>query len=175
MTAVGQTEAFEAVLNCLRAGRDGVNAGNEIEVLANTEILIVAETLRHVADVTFDLRLLPQHIVAEASAAAGIRREQAAQHADERRLARAVWSKETVNFAATNLEIDRIHDGFVAKAFRDATHVDREFTHGENPKRQVSKSQKVSKRQTPSRLCSIESSLAFHIGAWDFPHVTARG
>src|SRR5436190_16071898 len=56
--AMLQAEAFKAVLDDGRAVRDIVDAGNEVQVLPDAQVLVVAEPLRHVADVALDFRLL---------------------------------------------------------------------------------------------------------------------
>ena len=66
------------------------------------------------------------YVETETGAAALVGREQAAQHAHERRLAAAVRAEETVNLAVTNLHRDVFDDGAVAEFFRDAAHVNGE-------------------------------------------------
>jgi hypothetical protein len=71
-------ETFQAARDGLPPVRHGVDARDEIEVLPDAEVLVVAEALRHVADVALDLVLLVPDVIAEAGARAGVGREQAA-------------------------------------------------------------------------------------------------
>ena len=78
-----------------RGGRGHlVHARREVEVLADRQVVPEREALRHVADPAFDRRGVAPDVVAEAGAAAGVGREQAAHHADRRRLAAAVGAEE---------------------------------------------------------------------------------
>src|SRR5262249_33625963 len=73
-----------------RAARVGkpIDAGDELEVLPHRQVLVQAEALRHVADADLDLVGLGADVVTEAGAVPFVRREQPAQHADGRGLAR---------------------------------------------------------------------------------------
>src|SRR5262249_1670408 len=66
---------------------DLVDAGVKIEVLPHGEVFVQRKPLRHVADAGFDRFALGGGIEAEDSPAARGRRNDAAQHADRRRLA----------------------------------------------------------------------------------------
>src|SRR5262249_20745260 len=95
-----EAEAGQAAVDPGTAIGDVVDAGDEIEVFPDAEVLVVAEPLRHVADVALDVGLLPAHVVTQAGAGTGVGREQAAEHADEGGLAAAVGAEETVDLAA---------------------------------------------------------------------------
>jgi hypothetical protein len=127
VAAVGEAEPLEAALDGVHAVGHGVDAGDEIEIFADAQVLVVTELLRHVADVALDLGLLRADVVTEAGAGAGVGREQAAEHPDEGRLAAAVGAEESVDLAAPHLQGYVVHDGLGAEAFGDAGDVDDEF------------------------------------------------
>src|SRR4051794_29279837 len=56
--AILQTQTFQTMLHRRPAIRHVIDSRDKIEVLADAQVFIVAESLRHVAHVTFDLRLL---------------------------------------------------------------------------------------------------------------------
>src|SRR5271165_1092869 len=89
--------------------RDAVDAGDELQVLPHREVLVQAEMLRHVAYMALDLVGVGADVVAEAGAAARVRREQAAQHADSRRLAGAVGAEKAVDLPALHLNGEIAH------------------------------------------------------------------
>src|SRR5262249_38274516 len=98
------------------------------------QVLVVAEALGHVADLTLDGLALGNHVMTEACAAAVVGAEQAAEGADERRLAAPVWTKESVDLPLTDLEIDMVDDGRRTEALGDAVHIDGEFVgHDQGP------------------------------------------
>ena len=130
VAAVREPEALEAALDRCGAIGHRVNAGDKIEVFANTQVFVITEFLRHVADVALDLGLLLADIETEASARAGVGREEAAQHTDERRFAGAIGSQKTVDLAAAHREVDGVDDDFVAEALGDASDVDCEVVFG---------------------------------------------
>src|SRR5690606_38976057 len=82
----GEAEPLERAAYRLSGPRHAVEAGNEIQVLPDAQVLIQAEALGHVADLALDRGALGQEVVAEAASAPGIRRQQTAQHADGRGL-----------------------------------------------------------------------------------------
>jgi len=94
---------------------DVVDSRDEVEILANTEILIILNFLRHVADVTLDLGLVRAHVVAEAGAAAGsgVSRPQSMRM---NVVCRCRSGEEAVDLAAPHREVDGVDDGLVAKA-----------------------------------------------------------
>src|SRR6185503_7061058 len=65
---------------------DAVDAGVEVEVLLDGEILVQAEPLGHVADPRLDLLGLGLDVLADDGALAARRIEDPAQHADRRGL-----------------------------------------------------------------------------------------
>src|SRR5581483_3121476 len=103
-----------------------VDAGDEIEVLLDREVLVETEALRHVADAPLDLARLAQDVEAEARAAARVGIQQSAEHADRRRLAAAVRSEKAADAAACHREIDAVDRADRAEALREPAHVDDE-------------------------------------------------
>ena len=81
-----------------------VDARGEVEVLADREVVPEREPLRHVADVALDRRGLAAQVVSQARAGARVRRQEAAHHADGRRLAAAVGPQEAEDLAARDRE-----------------------------------------------------------------------
>ena len=126
VATIGQAEAFEAALHGGAAVGEIVETRDEIEIFADTQVLVVTEFLRHVADMAFDVGLLRTHVVAEARAGTGVGGEQAAEHADEGGLAATVGAEEAVDFAAAYAEIDGVDDGLGAETLGDSGDVDRE-------------------------------------------------
>ena len=102
--AVGEAQPLERLGHPLAASVHGVDAGDEVEVLLDAEILVEAEALGHVADLALDRPRLLDDVVAEAGAAAPVGRQQAAQHADGRGLAAAVGAEEAADLAALDLD-----------------------------------------------------------------------
>ena len=99
---------------------------DEIEVFLDGQILVKAEPLGHVADVLLDLGASRAEIEAEAGAAAVVGREQAAEHAQEGRLAAAVRAEKAANLAGPHLHGDVVDDRAVAEFFRHAANVNGE-------------------------------------------------
>src|SRR6185312_5947348 len=87
-----------------------IHARGELEILADREVLPEGESLRHVTDVALDELGLPANVVAEAGAAAGVRREETAHEADRRRLAAAVRSEEAEDLALHDAHREVDHD-----------------------------------------------------------------
>ena len=85
--------------------RHAVDAGEEVEVLVDGEIVVERELLRHVPD------LAPHARRAQAAALAGqldesrARLDEAAQHLDRRRLAGAVGAEEAVDLTVAHREV----------------------------------------------------------------------
>jgi len=70
------------------------------------------------------LAALGQDVHAEAGAAAGIGREQPAQHADGGGLAASVGAQEAADLAAPYPDVDAVDDGAVAKGLAQALDFD---------------------------------------------------
>src|SRR5262249_15459739 len=131
---VFQTQILDAGANGLAAIVQPVHASNEVEVLGDAEVLVVAEPLSHIADFALDGLAFVDHIMAEAGAASPIGPEQAAERADKGRFAAAVRAKEAVDLALADLQIDVVDDGVRAEALGDVLHVDGELVgHDQGP------------------------------------------
>ncbi len=110
--------------------RDAIDAGDEFEILAHREIVVEAEALRHVADAGLDLGGIGADVVTETGAAAFVRREQPAQHADGGGLAGAIGSEEAEDGAAFDLHGEVAHHLPPAERFGQAVHVDDDVGRG---------------------------------------------
>ena len=116
--------------SCRRPGvRHAIDARHEFEILADRQVGIEAEALRHVADIALDLVLLGEDVVAEAGAFAGIRREQPAQHAERRGLAAAVRPEKAVDLALRHFEAQVAHHGARTEALGQTRDVDGDLFH----------------------------------------------
>ena len=122
--AVGEAQPIDCLGYPPAASVHGIEAADEVEVLPDREILVEAEALRHVADLTLDRPRLLDDVVAEAAAAARIGREQAAQHADGRGLAAAVGAEEAADLAAIDLDRDMVDHGARPEALDQPLGVD---------------------------------------------------
>jgi hypothetical protein len=103
---------------------DAVHPRDEVEVLLDRQVLVQAEALGHVADFALDRRRVAPQVVTKARAFAVVGCQQAAQHADRRRLAAAVRSEEAEDRAALDANREVVDDGATAIAFRQPAHVD---------------------------------------------------
>src|SRR6185503_2393290 len=88
-----------------------VDAADELEILADGEILVEAEALGHVSGLALDRLALAHQVVAQARTAAAVRREQAADHAQGRGLARAVGAEEAADAALLDAEAQMVDHG----------------------------------------------------------------
>ena len=87
-------------------GGKAIDAGVEIDVLGDGQVLVEAELLRHVTDMAADLRCVFTDIHAENATGAFGWRKQAAKRLDDRGFPGAVWSKETEELAYVDLKAD---------------------------------------------------------------------
>ena len=126
---VGETHARADVLHRLPRARHLIDVGDEIEVLLHREVLVEAELLRHVSDLAADARGVADDVVAEAGAAAAVGHQQAAQHADGRRLAAAVGAEKAADLALRDLEIEPVDHAPRAEALAQPVDVDDEPGH----------------------------------------------
>src|SRR5579872_2056220 len=101
-----------------------IDAGDEIEVLEDGEILVEAEFLRHIADVAADERRLADNVEADALAFAGVGNQQPAEHPNRRRLAAAVRAEEAAYLALIDLEGEALDDLSFAKALAQISDID---------------------------------------------------
>src|SRR5262249_12893429 len=102
--------------------------GEELEVLADRQVVVEGELLRHVADALPDV--LGPEVAALARephlAAAGI--EQPAQHLDGGRLAGAVRPEQSVDLAVSDLEAHVVHGDERPELLREAAGTDGDLT-----------------------------------------------
>ena len=114
--------------------RHPIDAADEFEILADGKVLIERETLGHVAHAPLDEMALGEDVVAETSPAAVIWRQQAAEHADGRGLARAIGPQKPVDLPAPHLQGEVLHHHARTEGFRQPRHVDddvgRRLPHG---------------------------------------------
>ena len=104
--------------------RKAVGLPVEADVLAGGEVVVEREELRHVADERLHRLGLRGGIVAEHARLAGRRFEQAEQHADGRRLARAVRSEPAVDFPRADVEAHVVHGGEAAELLAEIVDFD---------------------------------------------------
>ena len=107
-----------------------VDARDEVEILEHREVLVKAEALRHVADLTTNFVRLADDVVAQAVAGARVRFEQPAQHADRRRLATAVGAEESADLALGDLQAEAFDDLQAAETLGEIGDVDDVGVHG---------------------------------------------
>src|SRR5262249_60222682 len=110
---------------CRRGGLPvhAVGAAEEAEVLLHGEVRVEREGLRHVARLALDLLALLLDVVTRHRGVAPRRRQQAAEHLDGRRLARAVGAEQAEYLSALDLQ-RQVDHGFklteaTAQAFGD--------------------------------------------------------
>ena len=89
-------------------GRNAIDAAVKIDVLLDRQILVEREFLAHVADVRLDPLGLAANVKTADRAAAAGRRQDAAEHADRRRLAGTVGSQKTKDLSFRHVEADAI-------------------------------------------------------------------
>ncbi len=82
-----------------------INGGEEFEVLGDAQILVKRKLLRHVTDAALDRLSLRRERMTEYGHATLARREQAAKHADRRRLAATIRPEETVDLGTPHAQV----------------------------------------------------------------------
>ena len=101
--ALCRAQSLDAFAHGLAPILHPVHARHEIEILRDAQVFPEAEPLRHVADLPLDRFAFGDHVVTQDTSAPGIRAQQSAEHADERRLAAAVRTEEAVDLAGGHL------------------------------------------------------------------------
>src|ERR1700682_789250 len=116
VATVRQTDQFEQVVGDLLAARlwQAVAGRVEIEILARRQLIVDAEEVGHVAKALMHQVGMLDHVGPVDQRAAGGRLEQRRQDPERRRLAGAVWSDESEDFASRYLEGDVIERGAIA-------------------------------------------------------------
>ncbi len=126
VAAVVQAEPLQRRLDPLVAAVEAEDPRGELQVFLDGQVLVEPELLRHIADVALDFVGLLDDVVAKAGAAAGIRLQQAAQHADAGGLAAAVGAEEAVDLPARHLQRQIMHDRLAVETLAQALDVDGE-------------------------------------------------
>ena len=119
-----EAETLERRVDGAAEVRQSVEPRDEFEVLADRQVLVEGEALRHVADVALDLLRLASGCRSRGRCPAAVGPEQPADHADRRRLAGAVRPEEADDLAFATLEVDVVDDRLVAEALGQPVHVD---------------------------------------------------
>jgi hypothetical protein len=88
---------------------DAVDTRDEGEIFADRQFFVQRETLRHVTDTPLDRRRVRDDVQPETGAASGVRCQQAAEHSDRRRLARAVGTDHAEDLAASDFQRQILH------------------------------------------------------------------
>src|SRR5208337_2499381 len=130
VAAVHEPHALHDLLDRRPAARHLVDAGDEVEVLEHRQVLVQAEALRHVADLTADFVRLSDDVVAEALARAAVGLEEPTEHADGRRLAAAVRPEKSADLALGDLQVEALDHLEVAEALAQSGDVDGVIAHG---------------------------------------------
>src|SRR5690606_20820487 len=104
--------------------REPVHLPHELDDLATAEIVVEDRLVRKVADPPHDLDALAEAIESADLRRARRRLEDPHEHADRRRLARAVRAEEGEDLPASDLEIEVAHRLEVAIALREARQAD---------------------------------------------------
>src|SRR5439155_11766819 len=89
-------------------GRNAIDAGKEVEVLVDRQIVVEGKLLRHVANLLAHALGAQLADLAREPHVAGTRLEQAAEHLDRRGLPRPVGAEQSVDLAVAHLEIDSL-------------------------------------------------------------------
>src|SRR6267378_4431856 len=97
--ALCQSQLFDAFTNGLSPILHVIHARDKIEIFFNAQVLPKTKALRHVTDFPLDRFTFGEHVVTQHPTASVVSSEQSAKHAQKRRLAATVWTKEPVDFA----------------------------------------------------------------------------
>src|SRR5205814_783026 len=119
-------EFFQRVVDPFGDVLEAVDPGDEGEILLDRQVFVEGEALGHVAGLTFDRFGFAREFEAEHLARATVGGEEAAEHAQGRRLPRAVWAEEAGDVALLDLDRDVVDCGERAEAFAQVVNVDRQ-------------------------------------------------
>jgi hypothetical protein len=122
--AVGEAECFQGLVHSLPGMRQAVETGDEFKVFPDRHIGPEGEFLGHIPGQFADLWGILPDVIAEALARPFGRRQQAADHPDRGRLAGAVGTEESPDFAARHLDVDTCNGGLLAEALDQTVNVD---------------------------------------------------
>jgi hypothetical protein len=124
LTARRQAEILKRVADVAARRIKVVEPGDEIEVLLDRQVLVEGKALRHVADFAANAAAVAAHVETEHGALALVGRQQAAHHADGRRLAGAVGTEKAGDLAFGNLHRDVIDHGAAGVTLDHAANID---------------------------------------------------
>ena len=124
VAAIRETHAVHDVSHRLATARHLVDARHQVEVFEHREIVVVAEFLRHIADVAADQRRLPDDVEPQAGTIAAVGDQEAAQHADGGGLAAAIGAEKAANLALGDLQAQPLDDFQGAKTLAQIMDVD---------------------------------------------------
>src|SRR5215469_7537330 len=112
-----ETGKFEhpAYLLFLFVFGDAVDAGKELKVLLNGQVVIQRELLRHVADLAADGHGTKPSVLAGQLHGTGAGGKKPAQHLDRCGLAGAIGSEQAVDFSVTHLQRDAAYRSKLTK------------------------------------------------------------
>src|SRR5262249_34481968 len=102
-----------------------VDASEEADVLVDGEPLVERKPLRHVPDALLDALRIAADVDAADDRRSARRLQQSAQHANRRRLSRAVAAEESEDLASGDVERQAIDGGEIAETTREIPHDDR--------------------------------------------------
>src|SRR6185295_713366 len=127
---LAQPVSFQLRLDArLESGAETVQAADELQVFFDGEVVPQREFLRHVTEPPANRLGVVDDAQAEDFGVSVARREQAAQHAQRRRLAGAVGAEEAVDASGRYVEIDVIHGDLRAEPARQAARRNRLAVH----------------------------------------------
>mmetsp|Transcript_23364 Transcript_23364/g.55525 ORF Transcript_23364/g.55525 Transcript_23364/m.55525 type:complete len:246 (+) Transcript_23364:1539-2276(+) len=126
----GQAQALQRAIHRVVTVRHREQPGDEVEVLADGEVVVEPELLRHIADLALDGLALAAEIQAQHLAFTGVRRQQAAEHAQRGGFTAAVGAEEADDAAGADLQVDRIDHLAAAIGLGEPPDVDGELGHG---------------------------------------------
>ena len=104
-----------------------VDGGDEIQILGDRQVLVEAESLRHVADLQADPRRVADDVEPQTRAAAAVRLHQPAQHPDRGRLAAAVGAEKAADLARRHREREAVDDLARPITLVQVAHIDHQF------------------------------------------------
>ena len=128
--ALRETQALQRKIHGSAALGQLKQARHKVQVLADGEVVIEAELLRHVAHLALDGGGVFEDVQPQATAAAAVRREQAAEHAYGGGLAAAIGPQKAADATGPHLQIDLVHHGAPRVMLAQALHVNCPGAHG---------------------------------------------
>ena len=122
VAVVPQAEQAQQLFRALCGSRgvDAPEASDEFEIFPRGQLVVEQRLVRQPGDMLLGGGWIAAGVDAKDADFAGIRIEQARDHAQRRGLARAVGAEQGVKLAALHLEADAIHGALAAKALGEA-------------------------------------------------------